>query len=130
MKKLLLIVGAAALVFPTLADAKGNKDQADTEHYTYKKVDMSSSDDNRSEYRIELQSEKDFRSRVRNQTFSTLEGEKLQIDGDTVYKTVANGDRFYAPNGAYPTKNGVTVVVQDGQLLRVENTPTEVFTIN
>jgi hypothetical protein len=115
MKKFVLIAGAAALVFPTIAQAKSEE-----QHYTYKKVDMSAPQDNANgEYRIERVSEADFDGRARSQSFTTIEGEQLQIDGKSVYKTADNGDRFFAPNGSYATKNGLTVVVEDGQLTRI-----------
>jgi hypothetical protein len=127
MKKLVLIAGAATLVFPALAHAKGNNDG---QHYTYKKVDMSKSHDNRDEYRIELQSEENFvKPRSTTQNFVTVAGEKIIIEGDTVYKVAPDGYRFFAPNGSYATKSGQNVVVRDGQLTRIE-TPGEVVTIN
>jgi hypothetical protein len=123
MKKFALIAGAAALVFPALAHAKTQDEQ-----YTYKKVDMSQPADNSNgEYRIEMQSEKDFSGRARSQSFTTIEGEQLQVDGKSVYKTADNGDRFFAPNGSYETKSGLTVVVEDGQLDRIEKAPSAVM---
>jgi hypothetical protein len=78
--------------------------------------------DNDGEYRIEVQSEEDFRTNPENRvaTFTTFEGEKLIIEGKTVYKVAANGSRFYAPNGSYMTRENLNVVVQDGQLDRIE----------
>ncbi len=126
MKKFVLIAGAATLIFPTLAHAKG-----EGHHYTYKKVDMSKSADNRDEYRIEMKSEQNFitTNRAANRSFMAVGGETLLIEGDSVYKVMANGQRFFAPNGSYPTQSGQTVVVYDGQLARIE-TPGEIITIN
>lgn len=121
MKKLALIAGAAALVFPVVAEAKDRAHNED-HSYTYKKVDQSASMHNDGEYRIEVQSEEDFRTNPANRvaTFNTFEGEKLIVEGKTVYKVAANGDRFYAPNGSYMTRENLNIVVQDGQLDRIE----------
>ncbi|MCE7887130.1 MAG: hypothetical protein DYH13_06470 [Alphaproteobacteria bacterium PRO2] len=129
MKKLALIAGAAALVFPVIAEAKG--DRKDDHSYTYKKVDQSAPMHNDGEYRIEVQSEQDFRTNPANRvvTFTTFEGEKLIIEGKTVYKVAANGDRFYAPNGSYMTRENFNVVVEDGQLNRIEE-PAEIVRVD
>ncbi len=127
MKKLILIAGAASMVFPALAQAKGNTESS---HYTYQKVDMSKSADNRDEYRIELKSEENFVTRTQaTQNFVTIAGEKIIVEGDTVYKVTPDGYRFFAPNGSYATQSGQNVVVRDGQLTRIE-TPGEIVTIN
>jgi hypothetical protein len=124
MKHLALIVGAAALAFPAAGFAKDYKSSNDdSHHYTYKRVDANSSAD-QGEYRIEMQSEEDFRNlRGRANSFTTLEGEQLQIEGDTVYKVTTEGERFYAPNGSYPVRSGQVVVVEDGQFKRLEQAP-------
>ncbi len=125
MKKLALIAGAAVLVLPAVAEAKGDRDHSET--YTYKKVDQSQpTSSDRGAYRIEMQSEEDFRTNASNRvsTFSTFEGEKLIIEGKTVYKVAANGSRFYAPNGSYMTRENYNVVVEDGQLNRIEEPAT------
>lgn len=125
MKKLALMAAAAALVFPAVAEAKGDRDHSET--YTYKKVDQSQpASSDQGAYRIEMQSEEDFRTNASNRvsTFSTLEGEKIIVEGKTVYKVAANGDRFYAPNGSYMTREHYNVVVEDGQLNRIEEPAT------
>lgn len=129
MKKLALIAGAAALAFPVVAEAKGDRSHNEADHsYTYKKVDQSASSQNEGAYRIEIQSEEDFRTNPANRiaTFTTFEGEKLIIEGKTVYKVAANGERFYAPNGSYMTRESYNVVVEDGQLDRIEEPATVV----
>ncbi|MGB4107108.1 MAG: hypothetical protein WBK55_04860 [Alphaproteobacteria bacterium] len=125
MKKLALIAGAAVLVLPAIAEAKGDRDHSET--YTYKRVDQSQpTSSDQGAYRIEMQTEEDFRSHASNRvsTFSTFEGEKLIIDGQAVYKVAANGDRFYAPNGSYMTRENYNIVVQDGLLDRIEEPAT------
>lgn len=132
MKKLVLIAGAAALVFPVVAEAKDTRNHNEANHsYTYKKVDQSASLHNDGAYRIEMQSEEDFRTNPANRvaTFTTFEGEKLIIEGKTVYKVAANGNRFYAPNGSYMTRENLNVVVQDGQLDRIEE-PAEIVRVD
>ncbi|MBP7721250.1 MAG: hypothetical protein KA155_01830 [Alphaproteobacteria bacterium] len=126
MKKLALIAGAAALVFPVIAEAKDRNYNEANHSYTYKRVDQSASSHNDGAYRIEMQSEEDFRTNPANRvaTFTTFEDEKLIIEGKTVYKVAANGSRFYAPNGSYMTRENLNVVVQDGQLDRIEEPAT------
>lgn len=124
MNKFVLIAGAAALVFPVAAHAKDWKHsdkKADEQHYTYKKVDNSSTDGR--EYRIEVKSEDDFSTNPRHRTYTTIEGERLQIDGTSVYKITSDGQRFFAPNGSYQTQGNQVVVVEDGQFTRFELAP-------
>lgn len=123
MKKLVLLATAAAFIIPNAAFAKDWKHHSKTEeqHYTYKRVDNSSVDGR--DYRIELKSEENFRMAPRDNTFTTLGGERLQIDGKTVYKITEDGQRFFAPNGSYETRSNQVVVVEDGQLKRLEVAP-------
>lgn len=139
MKKFALIAGVAALAIPAMASAKDyERSDADSkQHYTYKKVENSQND---GEYRIEMKSEDQFKNapqdaRRVNRTNRTLNfqiaetNERLSVQGDTVYKVTANGNRFYAPNGSYTTTNGLTVVVEDGILRRIEE-PAEIVRLD
>jgi opacity protein-like surface antigen len=138
MKKFALIAGVAALAIPAVASAKDySRSDMDSDHYTYKKVDNSYND---GEYRIEVKSEEQFKgtaedARRVNRSNKTLNfqvaetSDRLSIEGDTVYKISENGSRFYAPNGSYTTTNGLTVVVEDAELIRIEE-PAEIVTLD
>lgn len=126
MKNFVLLAGAAVLVMPSMALAKDySSNHSMNNHgqqYTYKEVES----DNRmdGEYRIEMTTEENFRtSPARSNVFTTIEGERLEIDGDTVYKLTADGQRFFAPNGSYQTQRGQVVVVEDGLFKRLETAP-------
>ncbi len=81
------------------------------------------------EFRVNVQSEEDFHQPAHNMTFTGIEGQKIQIDGKSVYLVTNGGMRYYAPTGTYATTRGVDIVAESGQLLRIEE-PAQMKTVD
>lgn len=148
MKNYALLATAAALILvPSVSHADYNKNSHEKKSWslfksenrdeTYERADVNKNYNARNDmheegsYRVNVQSEEDFRSRPANHqnVFTAVGGERLQIEGTRVYKIEPNGTRFFAPKGSYETTNGYTIVTEDGALVRVEE-PAEVVTVD
>jgi hypothetical protein len=51
----------------------------------------------------------------------TSAGESVEIQGEKIYLVQNNGYKYFAPNGSYTTRNGITFVAEDGLILRAES---------
>jgi hypothetical protein len=46
------------------------------------------------------------------------DGTKISVEGDMVYVVAADGTKTSAPDGEHVTKDGNTIVTQDGKIAR------------
>ncbi len=61
-------------------------------------------------------------------TWLLEDGRQLIVKGETAYLANANGGwKYYAPKGAYVTRDGATFYTEDGQVLRLEGPPEVVY---
>ncbi|MCC7305710.1 MAG: hypothetical protein IT558_05565 [Alphaproteobacteria bacterium] len=53
--------------------------------------------------------------------YTLVDGSHLLIDGTSIYLVDADGDKYYAPKGAYTTRDGMTFFAESGEVLRMEH---------
>lgn len=126
MKHLPLMAAILAVALtPTLAHADYKKGR-DGHAQTYNRVNMndrSATNQRGADYVVEVDNTESVtttRSSSKTYSFATASGERIQIKGEAIYLVNANGQKFFAPNGAYTNPNGVTYIAENGLVLRAE----------
>lgn len=126
MKNFILMTATAAFVLvPTLAHADYDKSR-DSHLKSYNRADMSDRTDNSrrdagADYVVHVDTTESANvKKNKAYSFTTANGERIQVKGESIYLTTAQGRKYFAPNGQYTAPSGITYVAQDGIVLRTE----------
>jgi hypothetical protein len=143
MKKFaLLAVTATIALAPAIADAKGernswwsgstsDRETTVTETATYSHEEANRADAETKLYIDNTTPPKGRQALMKDKTytFSLEDGSRIQLQGEKIYMVEADGYKYFAPNGPYTTRNGVTFIAKDGLVERTE-APDEVIYVD